>query len=329
MKIDCYPHILAAPVRDRLDDLPLPTLRNPVLLDVDERFRVMDRFEDYTQILVPFPMQPIVPFFASPSVAVDAVRAGNDELAILVDKHPDRFAGWACAVPLFDVDEAERELARCLDELGALGVQLETNVGGVPIDAPAFEALFAEVAARGKAVWLHPVRGKAIPDFASEATGRFGLWQALGWPYETSLVMARLVLGGLFTRHPDLRVIIHHGGAMVPHFCNRLGEVLEHMGQIGFDAELSEAVAGLDRPVDELLRSFYADTVLFGAEHAVQCVIDYFGVDHVLFGTDMPFDPEQGPGFVRDTIANVDALPLDDAQRAAVYEHNARRLFHL
>lgn len=329
MKIDCYPHILATPVREALGDLPLANLRNPVLLEVDERLRVMDRFDDYAQVLVPFPMQPLVPFLGAPDMASAAIKAGNDHLAELVRQRPDRFLGFAAALPLFDPEAAATELIRCIDDLGALGAQLETNAAGVPIDEPRFEPLFAEAAARDKALWLHPVRGPGAADFASEASSRFGLWQALGWPFETSVVMARLVLRGIFQRHPELRIIIHHGGAMVPHFCGRLGEVLEHLASIGFDAELAEAVALLDRPLDDYFRSFYADTVLFGAANAVQCVVDYFGVDHVLFGTDMPFDPEQGPGFVRSTIGNLEALSLDASDRSQIFEGNARRLFRI
>lgn len=287
----------------------------------------MDRFPEYVQVLVPFPVQPLIPFLGGDARARDVIRAGNEFLADLVHRHPDRFVGFAGALPLADVDRAMAELTHCLDDLGALGVQLETNVGGVPIDHSRFEPVFAEMARRRCPIWLHPVRGKMLPDFGTEEVSRYGLWQALGWPYETSLVLARLVLGGYLERHSGLRLIVHHGGAMIPHFCGRLGAVLEYLGRIGFDGELTEAVESLPRPLDEYFRMFYADTVLFGAGNAVGCVVDYFGVDHVLFGTDMPFDPEQGPGFIRDTLANVEALGLDAEAQAKVFRGNALRLF--
>lgn len=328
-KIDCYPHILPAPLVEKMGDLPLPNLRNEPLHDLDARQRVMDEFPDYLQVLVPFPTQPLVPFLSSPAEAADAIAAGNDHLAELVVNHPDRFVGFAGSVPLFDPDRAVTELVRCVDELGALGIQLETNAAGVPIDDARFEPLFAELARRGATAWLHPVRGPSLPDFAAEDRSRFGLHQALGWPYETSLIMTRLVLGGLFMRHPELAIIIHHGGAMIPHFCNRLGEVIEHLAHLGMDTELHDAVVALDAPIDEHLRRFYADTVLFGAAHAVQCTLDYFGLDHVLFGTDMPFDPLQGPGFIRSTIANIEGLGLAGPARAQLFAGNAQRLFGL
>lgn len=329
MKIDSYPHILAEPLREKLGDLPLSSLRNQVLLDVDERLRLMDSFPDYVQILVPFPVQPLVPFLGGQEAAADPIRAANDHLAGLVQKNPERFIAFAGSLPLADVDQAIEELGRCLDDLGAVGVQLETNIGGVPIVDPRFEPLFAELARRGCPAWLHPVRGKGIGDFPSEDVGKYGLWQALGWPYETSIVLSRLVLDGYLDRYPGLKIIVHHGGGMLAHFSGRLGAVLEHLGRIGFDPDLAAAVEGLSKPLDDYFRMFYADTVLFGAGHAVQCVVDYFGVDHVLFGSDMPFDPEQGPGFIRDTIRNVEDLPLGEGEAAKIFEHNARRVLGL
>jgi aminocarboxymuconate-semialdehyde decarboxylase len=74
---------------------------------------------------------------------------------------------------------------------------------------------------------------------------------------------------------------------------------------------------------------FYADTAMFGAQHALRCVIDFFGVDHVLFASDSPFDPEKGPGYTRATIADIDGLDLSESDRAAIYEGNARRLLPL
>ena len=74
---------------------------------------------------------------------------------------------------------------------------------------------------------------------------------------------------------------------------------------------------------------FYADTAMFGAEHAVRCSIDFFGVDHVLFASDTPFDPEKGPAYIRSTIANLEAIDLDDAERERIFEGNARRLLRI
>ena len=120
-----------------------------------------------------------------------------------VRKYPDRFKGFAGLLPLHDPEQALIELDRVL-EMGALGVQIETNINGVPLDDPRFESLFAKMAGLKKPIWIHPVRSPLSPDYASEKTSRFAISQALGWPYETSAALARLVFSGHLERHPNL-----------------------------------------------------------------------------------------------------------------------------
>ena len=139
---------------------------------------------------------------------------------------------------------------------------------------------------------------------------------ALGWPYETSACMVRLVYSGCFDRYPGLRVITHHAGAMVPHFSGRLASPLE-------DPDRTAIYGRLKADPMDYFRRFYADTALFGAPHAVQCVLDFFGPDHVLFGTDMPLGPSNA---VEATIADIESCEASDERRAAVFAGNATRL---
>ena len=131
--------------------------------------------------------------------------------------------------------------------------------------------------------------------------------------------MARLVYSGCFDRYPGLRVITHHAGAMVPHFSGRLASPLEDPDRAGIMARLKA------EPVD-YFRRFYADTAMFGASHAVRCAVEFFGTGHVLFGTDMPLG---GPTVVADTIADIEALGLPDADTDAIFAGNARRLLRI
>ena len=131
--------------------------------------------------------------------------------------------------------------------------------------------------------------------------------------------MARLVYSGVFDTYPGLRVITHHAGAMVPHFAGRLASPLE-------DPDRAAILAGLDRDPMDYFRGFYADTAMFGATHAVRCAVEFFGADHVLFGTDMPLG---GPSVVEDTIADIEALDLPDADAAAIFGGNARRVLRI
>ncbi len=290
---------------------------DPALTGLDARWRVMDAFGDYQQVLtlaVP-PLEEL----GGPAAALDLARAANDELAELVRRHPDRFAGFTAALPMGDPAAAAAELDRAMADLGALGAQLHTNVSGAPLDQPRFRPIFDTVARRGGALWIHPTRSPAWPDYPAEDRSEYGIWWSLGWPYETSVCMARLVYSGFFDTYPDLPVITHHAGAMVPHFAGRLASPLEDPARADVMARLRA------RPVD-YFRRFYADTAMFGAAHAVRCAVEFFGPEHVLFGTDMPLG---GPSVVGDTIADIEALGLPDADAAAIFGGNARRVLRI
>jgi aminocarboxymuconate-semialdehyde decarboxylase len=290
---------------------------DPALTGLDARWRVMDQFGDYRQVLtlaVP-PLEEL----GGPAQALDLARAANDELAELVRAHPDRFAGFSAALPMNDIEAAAGELDRAIVQLGALGAQLHTNVGGAPLDERRFAPVFDTVTRLDGAVWIHPTRSPAWPDYPVESRSKYGIWWSLGWPYETSACMARLVYSGVFDAYPGLRVITHHAGAMVPHFAGRLASPLEDPGRAGI-------LAGLKRDPMDYFRGFYADTAMFGAAHAVRCAVEFFGADHVLFGTDMPLG---GPTVVGDTIADIEALGLPAADAAAIFGGNAGRVLRI
>jgi aminocarboxymuconate-semialdehyde decarboxylase len=136
--------------------------------------------------------------------------------------------------------------------------------------------------------------------------------------------MGRIVFSGLFDRYPDLKIITHHMGAMIPYFENRVGPGLDALGARSDDPIDGGALASLKKTPAEYFRMFYGDTALFGARGAMQCGLDYFGADHVLFGTDMPF-----VGQIADTINGIDQLGLNPDDKHAIMEGNARRLLNL
>jgi predicted TIM-barrel fold metal-dependent hydrolase len=327
-KIDAFAHILPRVYLERLERQLEQTMTpsqiayyregifsfDPVLTDLDARWRKIEPYGDYAQVLVLAvpPLEEVGP----PAVAAELARLANDEMAALVRRFPDRFVGFAAALPMSDVEAALRELDRALTELGALGAQLYTNVLGVPLDDPRFEPLFARLEDTGRAVWLHPTRSAAWADYPAETRSDYGLWWSLGWPYETAAALSRLVYSGHMERHPRQLVIAHHGGGMAPHFSARLA-----MGP-GY----RQVKDTLPLPPLDYFRRFYVDTALFGAPHAVRCVLDFFGPDHVLFGTDMPLGPANA---VEATIADIDAAGLSSEGLAAVYAGNAMRLLGL
>ena len=334
MKIDVFPHILPRRYFDRMLAVAPPGLHMgkrmrgiPVLVDLDLRRAIMDRYPDYVQVLTL--ASPPIEVVAGPDVAPDLARLANDEMAEIVAREPARFPSFVASLPMNAPEAALREIDRAVTTLGATGVQMFSNVNGRALDAPEFAPLFARMAQLELPIWLHPARPANVADYPAEPRSKYDIWWAFGWPYETTAAMARLVFTGLFDRHPDLRIITHHLGAMIPYFEGRVGGGLDQLGTRTDDPDDAAALTRLQRRPLDYFHLFYGDTALFGAWRAMECGIAFFGADRVLFGTDMPFDPERGPGFVRDTIDAMERIRVTDDERRLIYEGNARRLLRL
>ncbi len=334
MKIDVFPHILPRKYFDRMLAVAPPGLALqkrmsgiPVLVDLEQRLRMMDRHQGYLQVLTL--ANPPIEIVAPPSLSPDLARMANDGMAEIVAAHPDRFPAFVASLPMNNPEAALRELARAIDALGATGIQMFTNVAGRPLDAPEYQPLFGEMAARGLPIWLHPARAAAMADYVGETRSKYDLWWAFGWPYETTLAMGRLVFSGLFDRFPELAIITHHMGAMIPYFEGRVGGGLDQLGRRSDDPDDLAALGRLRRRPIDYFRMFYGDTALFGAHHAMECGLAFFGAERILFGTDFPFDPEGGPGFIRDTIGAMERMRASEEDKAKIYEGNARRMLRL
>ena len=150
------------------------------------------------------------------------------------------------------------------------------------------------------------------------------MWWCFGWPYETTVAMARLVFSGLFDRHPDIKIITHHlGGGMIPYFDGRIGAGMEVLGSRTTDEDYSKVLKSLKRPHLDYFREFYADTAMFGGSYGLPCGLAFFGADRVVFATDAPLGP------IAKTIKVIDDLDLDRTARASIMDGNARRLLRL
>ncbi len=322
MRIDAFAHGLPPGFREAV----LEASDNPAelvnwralqrLYDVGERLSLMDRLGIDVQIVTT--ASPPLETMFEPEIACELAEVANVEMAKLVSQHPGRLRGVA-TVPLVDPDWAVSEVRHAVTELGLLGPLVYTHVNGRSLDQPEFEPFWDTVEALGAPVWLHPDRPRTAPDYADEIESRFGLFLVLGWPYETSVAMARLVLSGVIARHPKLNVIAHHGGGMVPFFHRRI-EVNYEAGQRRVQGPTDESV-----DIAKDLRRFYVDTVLQGATSALSTTIDFYGVDNVLFATDMPFGPDDGLQFATGSIESVESLP--GTQREAILGDNAIKLF--
>jgi aminocarboxymuconate-semialdehyde decarboxylase len=334
MHIDVFTHILPKRYFDKVLDVAPPGLlllkrmqNLPARIDMDVRLRIMERYEGYAQVLTL--AAPAIELLGGPDVTSDLAKLANDSMAEEVAAHPEQFYGFVASLPMNNPDAAVEEAGRAIRDLGATGVQVYSNALGKPLDAPEFEPLFARMAEIGLPVWLHPTRTPGVADYATEQRSYFDLWWAFGWPSETSNAMGRMVFAGFFGRWPSLQVITRHCGAMIPYFDGRVGGGLDQLGQRSDDPTDSAALAKLAKRSIDYFKMFYGDTVLFGSVAGLQCGLSFFGVDHVLFGTDFPMDPEKGPGFIRDTLAAIDQVNASADDKAKTLEGNARRMLKL
>jgi predicted TIM-barrel fold metal-dependent hydrolase len=337
-KIDIFPHIFPRKFFDHMVEV-IPNkaavrrwLTIPVLYDLEARLKMMEEFgPDYQQILTL--SMPAIEYMAPPDKSPELARMANDGMAEIVAKHRNRFPAFAASVPMNNVKAALAEIDHAIHKLDARGIQIMTNVNGRPLDDPEFAPIFQKMHDLDLPIWMHPTRPQKFADYPGETGSKFDIWWCFGWPYETSAAMARMVFSGFFDRWPNLKIITHHLGAMVPFLEARVGLGFDQLGsREGATPEYEEIIANMKkkgrRPVD-YFRMFFADTSINGSKAGTQCGIEFFGHDHVLFGTDCPFDPQGGPLFIRDIIKVLDHLEMDESDRRKIYEMNARRLLKL
>jgi uncharacterized protein len=328
MLIDIYSHIFPARYFEEftrrskgLGNTAARYRAVPSIVDLDVRFREMDDLDDYRQIISLPP--PGLEEVANPAEATRLAQLANDELAALCANHLDRFPAFVATVALTDVDSAVAEAHRAVTELGARGVQIYTNIAGRPLDGPEYRPIFAAMAEHDLPIWLHPARTAGHADYATEEKSRYEMWWCFGWPYETSVAMARLVFSGVFDRHPALKIVTHHLGGMIPYYDGRVGPGMAFLGSRTQGEDYSAILSSLQKPHLDYFRMFYADTAMFGGMCGLLSGLDFFGTDHVVFATDAPFGP------IRPTCEALDQLELSAADRRKIMSGNAQRLLRL
>ena len=334
MKIDIFNHIFPKVYFEKMinfspngKDIHRRVREIPAIVDLDERFKIMDKFDDYVQVICLG--APPIEAYGPPSVSTEMAKVANDGMAELVSRYPDRFPGFVASLPMNDPAGLITEAKRAIMGLGAVGVQVPTNVLGRPLDKPETMPLFDLMAELDRPVWIHPARGADFSDYKSESKSHYEIWQTLGWPYETSVAMSHLVFSGLFDRHPHIKIITHHMGAMIPYFEGRVGSGWDQLGSRTSDEDYTLLLKKLKKRPYDYFHMFYADTALMGAREATVCGLKFFGVEKTLFATDAPFDPEKGSAFIRWGIEIIDSLDITGEERKAIYEGNARNILKL
>ena len=332
--IDIFNHLFPQTFYDKMmavapnhKDIGKRVRNVPVIVDLDLRFKVMDQFEDYVQVIC-LPNPPLE-VLGGPKISAELAKVANDGMADYVAKYPDRFPGFIASLPMNNPDAVVTETQRAIKDLKAVGVQVFSNANGKPLDLPEFKPLFEMMAEYDLPIWIHPARGANFADYLSEDKSKYEIWWTLGWPYETSVAMSRIVFAGYFDQFPNLKIITHHMGGMIPYFEGRVGPGWDQLGSRTSDEDYTVILKQLKKRPLDYFRLFYADTALFGSVAGTKCGLAFFGADKVLFASDSPFDPEKGPAYIRETIKVIAELPISDTDRQKIFEGNAKRLLKL
>jgi aminocarboxymuconate-semialdehyde decarboxylase len=194
-----------------------------------------------------------------------------------------------------------------------------------PIDKPELMPLFEQMAAYDLPIWIHPRTTPDFPDYTTEKKSKYRIWQIFGWPYQTAAAMTRLVFSGVFEKYPNIKILTHHAGSMVPFFENRIRAQYDY-DEILYHGELKK---GLTREPLDYFRMFFGDTALNGNTAALMCAYHFLGPGHLLFGTDMPHDEEMGDLSIRETIASIERMDIPDREKGMIFEGNAKILLNL
>lgn len=324
LRIDAYSHIMPQKYKDALykESLTMPHFLRPALYDLDERFRILDKYEGIIQVLtISLPSVENVP---DPKKAMDLAKMANDEMAELVLKYPNRFVAAVACVPMTDMDAALGEIDRAINDLKFRGVQINTPMNGRPLDAPELMPLYEKMHQYNLPIFIHPEREVTYPDYENEDRSKYFVYCLWGWPYETTVAMTRLVCSGVLEKYPNLKLVTHHCGAMVPYFEQRIiGFYDLFTMRTDFKLPLSKA------PI-EYFKMFYMDTALYGNSPALMCAYAFGGADHLLFAADMPLgDSLMGYRNYRQTIEAIEQMEISDAEKKMIFEDNARALMRL
>jgi uncharacterized protein len=296
----------------------------PMMSDLHVRFKVMDAFDRYQQILSL--ASPPLDALGGPDVGRKLSKIGNDGMAELCDRYPDRFPGFIASIALDDPEGSVEEVRRAIQDLGACGIQIYTNVRGKPLDALEFRQVFRAMENLGKPIWIHPARTAEFPDYLAEQTSLYEIWWTFGWPYESSVAQARIVFSRMLDEMPGLRFLIHHAGAMTPFFEGRVGPGWDQLGSRTSSCDYRPLLKQLHKRPLDYFKDFYVDTATFGSLAALECSLSFYGIEHVLFASDAPFDPEGGPMYIRETIRAIDRLDISTDDRERLYYKNALKL---
>lgn len=294
---------------------PSSAKEEAIFTDPKTRLSIMDKYEVETQVVC-IPIDP-PGLGIKGKAAIKVTRTANDEISSITNKFPGRFVGVA-HLPLPLIDESLEELDRCVNDLGFRGVLMLTNIGGRPLDLPDFIPLYDRIMTHHIPILLHPTYPPASQQRKYERD--FHLSMLMGWPFEISLALARLIFSGVLDRC-NLKIVAHLSGGMVPFYIKRISSFDEFL--------MIQRQTNKAKPAIYYLKNIYFDTAINRSKEALQYLCSIIRTDHVVFASDYPFGPETGEAYIRETLANIKKLGLNSSDISRIEDQNARMILKL
>ena len=293
--IDVFAHVLLPKFYEKMlqidSNIPkdIPFINNEVLTDMNKR-----------RELFPSGVKQIISYVnVNPEDYVDGVRAyelckeANEELIQTIRDNADIFYGGVAMIPMNNIDGAIDIMEnQVLKNKKLFGIQIFTRALGKSIAADEYLKIFEYASKYNLVIWMHPVFDNRKPDNNI----------VFSWEYELSQAMMDIVNVGIFKKYPNLKIIVHHAGAMVPFFAGRVKYIL-----------------GLEKEKD--FKKFYVDTAILGNPKALDLAASYFGIDHLVFGTDAPFGIMPA-GATKEILEAIDNMNITDDEKEFVLKGN-------
>jgi aminocarboxymuconate-semialdehyde decarboxylase len=273
------------------------------MTDVAKRLEDMDRVGIDTEVLS---LSTPNVYFVEGKAQADVARLANDAYAELAQKHPGRFLGFA-SIPMDDPDAALEELSRAIDELHLQGVVVLSNIRGRALADPVYRPFFQEADRRKVCVFVHPM----IPA-AADAFTEYVLGPIIGFPFDTTVAIAKLCYAGVFKQLPNVRWLVSHAGGAVPYLMERMDSGWR---------DFAECRVNIDQPPSFYLKQLYYDTVTF-SPHNLRMLRDTVGADHMAMGSDYP----HLLGSIEKSVSSIEAMDFSAAEKEKIFSGTALSL---
>ncbi len=309
-KIDTHCHLFPPAYVDELNRRGLFKVRTrpPVWDSTEARIADMDRLGIERQVLSL--SNPLV-FFEDDSLNLCLAQMVNDAIGEVCRQHPDRFSGFI-AVPLAKVQDAINELHRAIKYPNMVGVVVAAHIRGKALGSEEFLPFFEEVNRSGLTIFIHPVSPVGI----EKVTQYQDFCRSVGFLWETTMAVGRLALAGVFEKYPNIKWLLSHLGGALPF-------VYTSMDMCQQRNPANEYVPA--KPLSEYFRQLYVDTARHMTEPILNCALDLYGDEHIVYGSDIPFAYD----VTRLNLVKLNELNLTRRQKQKLCYQNAQKLFKL